>query len=385
MTLKVSQRSDIPMFRALDILREVNEREQKGQDIKRLEAGQPSFGAPQGALDYAAEMIVKDPRQGYTAAMGLVELRERIAGFYQGSYGVSLDPAQICVTTGSSCGLILALLSAFDAGDTVLLATPTYPAYRNMLKAFGLNVLEVPTTAEENYQPSAHWLSRIEDKFDGLIICSPSNPTGTMIEPDDLKELCEWCDAKGVRVISDEAYHGITYEESAQSAMAYSEHAISSNSFSKYFAMTGWRMGWLAVPEEMAVRIKNLSESLYVSPPTISQHVAYKIFDFKGALDDYVAHYRRNRDILLRELPKAGFTDLSQAKGAFYLYADIRNLTNNSVEFCQRMMDEAHVSATPGVDFDLERGHTTMRISYAGSEEDIIEACRRLQKWQKGE
>lgn len=382
MSLKLSSRSDIPMFRALDILREVNERAARGEDIMRLGAGQPNVGAPQAALDYAIEMIKADPRQGYTAAMGMESLRERISEYYRVHYDASVKPEQIAVTTGSSCGLILAILAAFDVRDTILLATPTYPAYRNMLKALGLKVLEVETTFEDNYQPSVAWLEGIEEPFDGMIVCSPSNPTGTMIAADDLRGVAQWCEKNSVRLISDEAYHGITYGEKAVSVRNFSDSAIATNTFSKYFAMTGWRLGWIVVPEDMAERVKNLSESLYVSAPTISQHVAYKVFDHMDVLDDYVADYRRNLEIIQEELPKAGFTQMSKAQGAFYVYADIHHLTNNSIEYCQRMLDEARVAATPGVDFDLTRGHGTMRICYAGSETDIREACQRLRQWQ---
>ncbi len=382
MTLKISNRCDIPMFRALDILREVNERTARGEDIMRLEAGQPSVGAPEEALAYVKEMISKDPRQGYTAAMGMESLRARIAGHYKATYGADVSMEQVAVTTGSSCGLILVILAAFDVGDTVLLASPTYPAYRNMLKAFGIKVLEVETQPEDNYQPTVAWLNAIEQPFDGMIVCSPSNPTGTMIEAETLKGVAGWCDAQGVRLISDEAYHGITYGDQAATVLNYSKSAIATNTFSKYFAMTGWRMGWIVVPEEMVVRVKNMAESLYVSPPTISQHLAYKVFDHLDVLDGYVRDYKRKHDIMMEELPKAGFTNLADAQGAFYIYADIHNLTNDSVEYCQRMMNEAKVSATPGVDFDLTRGHTSMRMCYAASEDEIREACARLQKWQ---
>ncbi|MCD8566969.1 MAG: aminotransferase class I/II-fold pyridoxal phosphate-dependent enzyme [Geovibrio sp.] len=212
-------------------------------------------------------------------------------------------------------------------------------------------------------------------------MCSPSNPTGTLIEDGELRKICQWCDAAGVRLISDEAYHGITYERPAETALKFSDNVIVMNTFSKYFAMTGWRMGWMSVPEEMAVRIKRLSESLYVSPPTISQHVAYKIFDHMDELDGYVAHYKTNRDILRTALPKAGLTRLSAAEGAFYLYADLSEYTNDAEGFCRAMVDEAGVSCTAGVDFDPTRGNTTMRISYAGTAEDMHKAAERIGNW----
>lgn len=378
---KLSKRSDIETFRALDNLRAVNARIAKGEDIIRLEAGQPCFGAPEAALQYAQDMIKNDPRQGYTDALGMTLLRDRIALYYRDQYSVDFDYNRVSVSIGSSGGFILAFLAAFDAGDTIALTTPTYPAYRNILKSLNLNIVEIETSAETNYQPTASLLEKSGKKFDGLIITSPSNPTGTMIAEPELKKICEWCDSKGVRLISDEAYHRITYEHEAQTALKYSNRAIVLNTFSKYFAMTGWRMGWVIVPEDMVDRMKRLAESLFVSPPTISQHVAYKIFDHISALDEYVAHYKRNRDILLSGLPKAGIKNLAAAQGAFYLYADIHDLSNDSEEFCRRMLNEAGVSATAGTDFDSIRGHTTLRMSYAGAPEDMIKACERIGDW----
>jgi aspartate/methionine/tyrosine aminotransferase len=378
---KLSLRSDIETFRALDNLRAVNARIAKGEDIVRLEAGQPCFGAPAEALKYAQEMIKNDPRQGYTDALGMTLLRDRIALYYRDQYGADLDYNRVIVTAGSSPGFILAFLAAFDAGDTIALTTPTYPAYRNILKSLNLNIVEIETTAESNYQPTAALLEKSGKKFDGLIITSPSNPTGTLIAEPELKKICEWCDQNDVRLISDEAYHRITYEQSAQTALKYSKTAIVLNTFSKYFAMTGWRMGWMIVPDDITDRIKRLAESLFVSPPTLSQHLAYKVFDHIDVLDGYVAHYKRNRDILLAGLPKAGMAKLAAAQGAFYLYADIHNLSNDSEEFCRRMLNEAGVSATAGTDFDSARGHTTLRMSYAGAPEDMIKACERIGGW----
>lgn len=379
--MKLSKRSEIDTFRALDNLRAVNARIAHGEDIIRLEAGQPCFGAPEAALKYAQEMIQNDPRQGYTDALGMTLLRDRIALYYRDQYGTDFPLDRVTVTVGSSAGFILAFLAAFDVGDTIALTTPTYPAYRNILKSLGLKVIEIETSAQTNYQPTAELLENCGQKFDGIIITSPSNPTGTLIDETELKNICEWADAKGVRIISDEAYHRITYEQAAQTALKYSDNVIVLNTFSKYFAMTGWRMGWVIVPENMTDRMKRLAESLFVSPPTISQHVAYKIFDHLDVLDGYVAHYKKNRDILLEGLPKAGIDKLSAAQGAFYLYADISALTNNAEEFCARMLNEAGVSATAGLDFDTTRGHATMRISYAGKPEDMIEACKRIGGW----
>ncbi|MCD8498197.1 MAG: aminotransferase class I/II-fold pyridoxal phosphate-dependent enzyme [Alphaproteobacteria bacterium] len=381
MTQKLSLRSDVSTFRALDNLAAVNKRIKAGEDIVRLEAGQPCFGVPEAVLAYAKERLSLDKLQGYTDALGMQLLRARISAYVHQRYDVEVDPGRIGVTAGSSPGLVMAFLAAFDAGDTIAVCTPTYAAYMNTLKALDIKVVEIPTGPETNYQPTAELLEKSGQKFDGLIICSPSNPTGTLIDEAELQKICQWCDDKGVRLISDEAYHGITYEKPAQTALKFSKNVIVLNTFSKYFAMTGWRMGWITVPEEMAVRIKRLSESLYVSPPTISQHAAYKIFDHLDELDGYVAHYKANRDILRDALPKAGLTKLSAANGAFYFYADISEYTNDAESFCRAMVDEAGVSCTAGVDFDPTRGNTTMRISYAGTAEDMHKAADRIGNW----
>ncbi|MGH1374815.1 MAG: pyridoxal phosphate-dependent aminotransferase [Alphaproteobacteria bacterium] len=380
--LKISNRSDIATFRALDILRQVNERETAGIDIKRMGAGQPNVGAPKAALDYAVSMIQSDPRQGYTEAIGMPALRERLVDYYKSYYGVSIKPQNIVITAGSSSAFILDFIAAFDAGDRIALTTPTYPAYRNILKSLNIETVEIEARAEDNYQPTLELLQNCGKQFDGLIINSPSNPSGTMIDEEELKKICAWCDENGVRLISDEAYHGITYDQKAPTAIKYSSNAIVLNTFSKYFAMTGWRLGWTVVPDDMTERMKKLAESLFVSAPTIAQHLAYKIFDHLDELDAYVADYRTNRDILIEELPKAGITDFTNAAGAFYIYADIHHLSNDSEQFCAKMLEEARVSATPGVDFDLTRGHKGIRICYADSQENIIEACKRLKNWQ---
>ncbi len=383
MPLKISQRSEVPPFRALDTLRLVNERIATGEDIKRLEAGQPCFGAPQAALDYVVDVLKQDPRQGYTEALGITKLRRRVAELYKQRYDLDLDYNRVALTFGSSGGFLLSFLSVFDVGDKVAMAAPGYPAYRNFLRALGLQPIEFETSADTDYQPTVEILDAIEEKIDGLIICSPANPTGTMISPDNLKAIAQWCEAHGVRLISDEVYHGLTYDEDAETVLKSSDSAIVLGSFSKYFAMTGWRLGWLVLPENVVDPVKRLAENLFVSPPTPAQHLAWKIFDHQDELEGYKDVYRANREAMLRGLPEAGFTGLSKAKGAFYFYVDVHTMTNDSIEFCNRMMNEAKVSATPGVDFDTRRGSGTIRISYAGATEDIEEACRRLQAWQK--
>lgn len=380
--LKTSNRSNIAVFKALDILRQVNEREDQGQDIRRMGAGQPCFGAPQAALDYAVEVIKRDPTQGYTEAIGMPSLRERIAEHYKSYYGVNISASNIVITAGSSSAFILDFIAAFDAGDRVATCTPTYPAYRNILKSLNIEPIEIEAQAKDNYQPTLDLIQNCGQKFDGLIINSPSNPAGTMIDEVELEKICNWCDENGVRLISDEAYHGITYEKKAVTARKFSDSAIILNTFSKYFAMTGWRLGWTVLPDDLVSPVKKLSENLFVSAPTLAQHVAYKVFDHTDVLDSYVDKYRKNRDIMIKALPEIGLNNFTNAAGAFYFYVDVHNLSNNSENFCTAMLDEALVSTTPGIDFDLTRGHKGIRICYADSEENIIEACNRLKKWQ---
>lgn len=347
----------------------------------RLEAGQPSVGAPPAALEHARAVLARDPRQGYTEALGMTALRQRIAEYYDSRYGIRIGADRVAVTIGSSGGFLLALTAAFNPGDRVALAAPGYPAYRNYLKALGLVPVEIETDETTNFQPTVAHLEALDQGVEGVIVCSPSNPCGTMIAPDEMNALVRWCEARGVRIFSDEVYHGIAYEEPAQSVLRFSDRMVALNSFSKYFAMTGWRLGWLVLPADLTARVKALAENLFVSPPTLSQHVALKIFDHLDVLDGYVAGYRRNRDRLRAGLARAGIARIAPAQGAFYLYADIGHLTDDSESFCARLLDEAGVAITPGIDFDTRRGRQTVRLSYAGPEGDIAQACQRLEEW----
>lgn len=383
MSLKLSNRSDIPVFRVLDILRVVNERVAAGEDIIHLEAGQPSVGAPKAALEAAMKAVIDTP-MGYTEATGTPALKARIAQYYDDEYGVKVDPKNIIITIGGSCGLSLSFLATLDPGDTVAMAAPAYPAYRNILKALGCVPVEIQSTLEDHYQPTIKTLEALPEKPKGLIIGNPSNPTGTIIGKEDLAQITAWCQSHGVRLFADELYQGITFGEKCDTVLRTSKEAISINSFSKYFAMTGWRIGWVVLPDDVVDRVKRLAESLFVAPPTLAQYVALHAFDHTDVLDDYVARYKKNLEILNAELPKAGFTKLSKVGGAFYMYADISDLTDDSEAFCRGLLDQAGVAITPGTDFDLERGHQTIRMSFAGSTESIAEACKRIQNFMRG-
>jgi aspartate/methionine/tyrosine aminotransferase len=382
MGVKLSRRAMVPPFIAMDVLREANERAAGGADIIHLELGQPSTPAPRAVLA-AAEAALRRDVLGYTDALGLPALREAIAQHYRAAYGVVVDPARIVVTTGSSGGFILAFLAAFDAGERVALAAPSYPAYRNILAALDLVAVELDAGPAQRYQATLDLLRAESAPIDGLIIASPANPTGSMIEPAALAAIAAHCDAAGIRLISDEIYHGITYEQPAATAAGTSPDAIVINSFSKYYSMTGWRIGWMVVPSDMIRAVECLAQNIFISPPSLAQHAALAAFAARDELEANCRRYAENRALLLAELPQAGFEHFAPPDGAFYLYADIGALTNDSRDFCSRMLREIGVACTPGIDFDPKRGHATMRICFAGATADIAEAARRLRNWKR--
>jgi aspartate/methionine/tyrosine aminotransferase len=379
MALGPSRRGLVPPFIAMDVLRAANAAEAAGRSVIHLEVGQPGTAAPRAVLDAARRALTED-RIGYTDALGIPSLRQAIAAHYRDQYGVAVDPAEIVVTTGSSAAFQLAFLAAFEPGDRVALAAPGYPAYRNILSALDLEPVLVEVGENAHYQPNPDLLAEAGD-LAGLIVASPANPTGTMIPPADLERLVGYCRERGIRLISDEIYHGITYETPAQTARAFGKDAIVVNSFSKYYSMTGWRLGWMVLPPDLARSVECLAQNFYISPPALSQLAAVPVFQCRAELDTHVARYRRNRDRLIETLREAGLTRFAPAEGAFYLYVDVSALTRDSVDFCRRMLAEIGVATTPGRDFDPIHGDNWLRISFAGSAEDIAEACRRLSAW----
>jgi len=381
MPLKVSTRGQIDPFIVMDVMREANALAAAGEDIVHLEVGQPGTPAPARVRE-AAVAAIRDERLGYTDALGIPALRERIAAHYDSMYGVAVAPERIVVTTGSSGGFLLAFLAAFDVGDRVALAAPGYPAYRNILSALGVEPVVVETRVEDRFQPTVGVIGDIAGELDGLIVASPSNPTGTMIGGSEMQALTALAAHASIRFISDEIYHGITYGHDAVTALAHGDEAIVINSFSKYFSMTGWRLGWLVVPESMMRSVECLAQNLFISPPTLSQYAALAAFDSHDELRENVAKYARNRDILLADLPGVGFDRLAPADGAFYVYADVSQLTNDSDEFCRRMLKEARIATTPGLDFDPYRGNAFVRFSFAGTEDDMRRAIDRLSAWR---
>ncbi len=385
MVLKVSQRGAIPPFIVMDVMQAAAEREAEGKATYHLEVGQPGTRAPAGVLE-AAHRALESQRLGYTVAVGVPELRSVIARHYQSYYGATVDPSRVVVTTGSTGGFVLSFLAAFDAGDRVAMVTPGYPCYRHILSAFGIEPVLLQAEAEHRFQPTPELLEgamRQSGQLDGLIVASPSNPTGTMLDSDAMRDLSAYCQSNGIRMISDEIYHGITYDQKAKTALAFGNEAIVINSFSKYYSMTGWRLGWMVVPENLLRAIECLAQNLFVSPPTLSQLAAVAAFNCVDELDLNVARYAANRALLLDKLPRAGFERLAPVDGAFYIYADVANLTQDSVAFCARILNETGVAVSPGVDFDPLRGHRFIRFSFAESTESISAAASALIDWKR--
>lgn len=378
--VKVAQRGNIPSFIVMDVMRAANERAAAGAEILHMEVGQPGTSAP-AAVIAAAHRALDSQRLGYTEALGIPELRGRIAQHYQDFYGQAVRAENVVVTTGSSGAFLACCLAAFETGDRIALASPSYPAYRNMMTALGLEPVLLPTTMADRFQPTVERLSQIPD-LEGLIVNSPTNPAGTMVSPEELTTLASYCHGRGIRLISDEIYHGITFTKTAATAAAYDD-AIVINSFSKYFSMTGWRIGWLVLPDDLLRPVERLLQNFFISVPALSQIAAVAAFDCHEELQANVAVYARNRELLLDSLPKAGFARLAPVDGAFYVYADVSALTNDSTEFCTRMLNEIGVAATPGLDFDPERGNHFVRFSFAGSEQEIAAAAARLIDWRR--
>lgn len=378
-----SARSQIAPFLALDVLTEATSREGQGEDILHLEIGEPSAPPPLRVRE-AAIAALSGGKIGYTEALGRPELRARIASHYQHRYGLQITPERIAVTTGSSGGFVLAFLMLFDPGARVAVTAPGYPAYRNIFAALGIEAMTLETRREMNYAVTPEMIEAAHcvQKLDGLLLMSPANPTGLMVSRAALKAICETCEKLGIVFISDEIYHGLTYGTPAETALQFLPNAIIVNSFSKYFCMTGWRIGWLVLPESLIRTAERLQQNLAISVPTLSQIGAEAAFDAEEELQRVAAGYARNRDILLNALPELGL-DALPPEGAFYLYADISNYSADSLDFCAKMLAATGVATTPGLDFDLAQGRNAIRISFAGSERTILEATRRLKAWLK--
>ncbi|HEX4409826.1 MAG TPA: aminotransferase class I/II-fold pyridoxal phosphate-dependent enzyme [Xanthobacteraceae bacterium] len=382
--LQPSARSDVPPFMVMDVIAAAARLEAQGRHIVHMEVGQPAAGAPATAVA-AVQTALKSGPHGYTEALGIGSLRRRIARAYAEWHSIEIDPERVIITTGSSAGFMLAFLSTFAAGDRVAVAVPGYPPYRHILTALGCEPVLIETNAESGWLMTGEALlaSHRVQPLKGVIVASPANPTGTMMSAAALNELIRCAEDAGIAVISDEIYHGLDYSFAAESAARISSDAIIINSFSKYFCMTGWRIGWMIVPSVLVRPIERLQQNLAISVPTLSQIAAEAAFDGRAELETIKQRYEENRRILLDGLPRAGLTSFLPVDGAFYLYADISRFSIDSSDFAARMLEEAGVAATPGVDFDPVHGRNFLRLCYAGSPDDMREAVARIGAWLK--
>ena len=382
--LKLGAGNAVPPFRVMDVVLAANLRTAElppgARKILRMEAGQPGTGLPEGAKRAAADALQSGHVLGYTEALGRPGLRARIAAHYQHWYGVTIDPARIAVTFGASGAFPLAYLSAFNPGDRIALAAPYYPPYINIATALGLVPVVLPCGLETGFQPTIAMLKALDPQPDGLIIASPANPTGSMLSPEDLAALAQYCHGAGIRLISDEIYHGLTFGKPVASAAQFSPSAIVINSFSKYFSMTGWRIGWMVLPGDMVRTTERLAQNFFVSPSYISQVAAEAAFDCHDELMANRAGYARARELLLAGLPGAGFPSFSPPDGAFYVYLDSAAHAADSLDFCHQLLTQAGIACTPGHDFDAARGGSHFRLSYCAALPDIEDAIERLQQ-----
>ncbi|MEX2625331.1 MAG: aminotransferase class I/II-fold pyridoxal phosphate-dependent enzyme [Ilumatobacteraceae bacterium] len=377
--------SRVPPFHAMAMGRAASAREAAGHRVLHLEIGQPSTGAPRLAVDAVTAALGRP--LGYTDADGLVTLRRRIARHHLDERGVTVDADRIVAVAGASAGFTLAFLAAFDAGARVGVVEPGYPCYRNTLHALDMEPVPIAVGADTRWAPTPAMLDAV-GPLDGLIVASPSNPTGTILDAATLDELIAHCDARGIRLVADEIYHGITYGPvPAPTVLGRTTDAIVINSFSKYFSMTGWRIGWVVAPDPLVDAFVRLQQNLYVCAAHVSQIAATAAMDASAELDAHVARYATNRAILLDGLAGAGLTDIAEPDGAFYVYADVGDLVDRlgdptgSMALCRRWLDEIGVACTPGIDFDLARGDRFVRFSYAGATDDVGEACALIADW----
>jgi aspartate/methionine/tyrosine aminotransferase len=378
-----SNRSDVSPFIVMDVMSEAAEIERAGGVVTHMEVGQPGHPAPERARRAVADALALG-RVPYTEALGIRPLRERIAAHYAERYSVEVSPERVVVTTGSSGGFTLAFLSMFEHGQRVAISRPGYPAYRNILKALGLVPEEIATGAATRYALAADTVAAAHaaTPLAGVLAMSPANPTGVVMTPDALRDLAQWCRDAGLWFVSDEIYHGLTYGEArAETALRFSDDAVIINSFSKFFCMTGWRVGWMVVPERLVRPIERLQQNFSISVPYLSQIAALAAFDGAEEMEGVRRQYARNRDILMEGLPRIGLGRFMPIDGAFYVYIDVSALTNDSMDFCKRAIREAGVAITPGLDFDPVEGRRFVRLSFAGTEQDMRDAVEKLGAW----
>ena len=378
--MKHSTRGNVDPFIVMDVMEAARKAEAAGRHIIHMEVGQPGTGAPEGARAALADQLAEP--LGYTVGLGLPALRARIAQHYMEVYGLELDPARVVITSGASGAFLLTFSALFDNDERVGLGLPCYPSYRQILKAVGLKPVEMPTTAQGRYQPQPSDVAAHD--LDGLIVASPANPTGTMLTRAELKALADACAAKGAAFISDEIYHGISYDKETVTALSVTDYVYVINSFSKYFSMTGWRVGWMVVPADHVRRVERLAQNMFICAPHASQALALAAFDCKEELDSHLAVYAANRDLMVAGLTKVGLGKFAPPDGAFYVYVDVSDYTNDALAFSAEILEKAGVAVTPGLDFDPANGHKWLRLSYARSTADITEGVARLTTFMKG-
>ena len=378
--MKNSTRGAVDPFIVMDVMEAARQAEAQGRHIIHMEVGQPATPAPLGARNALRDSL-SATAMGYTVALGLPELRGKIADLYGEWYDVDLDSNRVIVTSGSSAGFLLSFTSLFDAGERVGIGAPGYPSYRQILKALDLTAVDIPTSAANKFQP--HPTDLADLSLNGLLVASPSNPTGTMLSRGELGALIEATERSEAAFISDEIYHGIEYETKAVSALEITNNCYVINSFSKYFSMTGWRVGWMVVPENHIRQVERLAQNMFICAPHASQIVALAAMECREELIAYQAVYEKNRRLMIDGLPEAGFDRIAPPDGAFYIYADISHLTSDSLSFAREILQEAGVAVTPGLDFDTQRGAGSLRFSYAGSSEDIQEGLHRLKQFMQ--
>jgi len=376
-----SRRGNVAPFLIMEALAEANLfAKTSDRRLIHMSLGQPGSPAPRRVLDAVAARL-QSGALGYTEAGGMLELRKRIARHYLDEYGVEVPHERIFVTIGSSSAFLMSLLCAFEKDDEIAIASPCYPAYPNIMQSVNITPVMIRGEEAHKFQPTVTALEALPRKPGGLIIASPSNPAGTVISDDNLKALAEYCAAEEIRIIADEIYHGITYGARANTILAHTDQAIVVNSFSKYFLLPGWRIGWAVVPPQMARSFASLASSLFISPSSVGQIAALEVFNCKDELDKVVEEYAENRKILLVELPAMGIDRLAPVEGAFFVYANVSHLTDDSVAFCRAMLHETGVVAVSGMDFDREQGHHYVRFSFSGTKADMVEAMARLRVW----
>ncbi len=383
---EISIRSNVEPFHAMDVLAMANAMMAKGRDVIHLCVGQPGAPAPESALEAASRALARG-RLGYTDAAGIRPFRERVARHYRDQYKADISAKQVFATTGSSAGFNLSFLALFDVADRIAIATPGYPAYRNIMRALGLEVVEIETDETTRWALTAEHirLAHAKKPLKGVLIASPANPSGTMMKPEELKAIVRECEELGIWLISDEIYHGLTYAVESgireETALAFGDQVIIINSFSKYYCMTGWRIGWMILPESLVRPVERIAQSLYISPPELSQIAAVAAFDGRDYLERVKAGYEVNRQLMLEALPDLGFEKVLPVDGAFYAYASVEKFSDDSMQFARKMLEETGIAATPGLDFDPVRGPKFMRFSFAGTQTDIKSALERLGNW----